>query len=255
MEDEFQIDLSHFRNYILNVKANIKYISVIVLIALYLTASERKTISLSFGGYDHPMSYIAEKILREAYGKIGIDIIIQEFPPERYQALANIGSFDGILFGGARIGDKFTDLVKVQVPLGYDDIVVFTKNKNAMIDGWDSLKPYRIGIMIGMPEIEKRTDGMSVSKVATPRQLFLMLNAERIDFVVLPRTLGLMAIKKLNLKTIRLVPVTLERWGMYHYLNKKNLKLVLIIEKVLTEMQLSGRIRSINQQIESDLLK
>jgi len=239
------------------MKRNLKRLSVLIITVLLLIAPEpeRKKISLSFGGYDHPMSYIAEKILRKAYARIGIDITIQEYPPERYQVLANIGSFDGILFGGAHIGDKFTNLIKVSVPIGYDDIVVFTKSTKSRIDGWQSLKSYKIGIMIGMPEIEKHTDGMQVNKVATPRQLFLMLNAERIDFVVIPRTLGLVAIKKLNMKTIKLIPKTLDRWGMYHYLNKKNSKIVPELKKILTEMQQSGYIRSINQQIESDLLK
>lgn len=224
------------------------------LLALSLPVSAADSVVLSFGGYDHPMSMTAETILREAYASFGARIVIWEFPPERFMLTANQGSVDGILFGGEDISLKYPNLEKIAVPLGFDEVVVFTKKTFFTVSGPESLRPYSIGLLIGMPEIQKMTAGMRVEAVATPVQLFRKLDAGRTDIVVFPKLFGLKIIRELGLSSVRALPGTLDRLGLYHYLVRGNANLPAVV-KALRAMERSGRIREVNRRMESELLR
>lgn len=230
------------------------YLALILIMLISSTAYPQRRILLGYGGYDHPMAATAEKILKEAYSSIGVSIDLEEFPPERFQVMGDLGRTEGILFGGESISKKFTNLAKIPVPLGYDDIVVFTKDVSFTVKNWDSLRPYKIGIMIGMPEIEKFTARMRIEAVANPRQLFLKLDQNRTDIVVLPKLLGMKTLKEMKLSSIKILPGRVDRWGLYHYLHKDS-KLIPEITKALEKMNDNGRIKFYNQQMENELLK
>jgi polar amino acid transport system substrate-binding protein len=229
-------------------------ISFLVLLCFPHSIEAGEKIVLSFGGYDHPMAVCAEQILREAYAMIGITIETKELPPKRYQFMANQGLYNGIVFGGGGIDKKFTNLVKIPVPLGYDEIVVFAKKTMITVKDWRSLAPYSIGVLIGMPEIERNLKGMNIQPVATPQQLFLKLQNERTDVVVFPKIFGFKIIKKMKLPSIHILPGILDRIGLYHYLYKGD-KRIRAITEALKKMERSGRIQEITHQLQANLMQ
>jgi polar amino acid transport system substrate-binding protein len=220
----------------------------VLLVGLWPWAGfAQPTIVLGFGGYDHPMARIAEVILREAYQSIGYAVDLKAYPPERHLMMGNAGRVEGILFGGENIGEKYPNLAKIPVPLGYDDVVVFTKTVQFSVDGWQSLRPFRIGILIGMPEIAKHTAGMRIQAVPSARQLFLMLDLGRTDLVILPRDFGLMTLRGLGTSSVRILPGTLARLGLYHYLFRSDPR-IQAITTALGQMERSGRILALDHQ-------
>lgn len=228
------------------------YTILFAVLLLRVSAPAGEPVTLSFGGYDHPMSKTSENILREAYASFGASIQLKEYPPERFMLTANQGLVDGALFGGEDIGIKYTRLEKIPVPLGSDDIVVFTKKVFFNVSGRQSLGPYSIGILIGMPEVQNLTAGMRVEPVASPVQLFRKLDAGRTDIVVFPKLFGLKIIRELGLSSIRVLPGALNRVGLYHYLVRGNANIPAVTQ-ALRSMERSGRIREFNRRMEAEL--
>jgi polar amino acid transport system substrate-binding protein len=126
-------------------------------------------------------------------------------------------------------------------------VVVFTKTVQFSVDGWQSLRPFRIGILIGMPEIAKHTAGMRIQAVPSARQLFLMLDLGRTDLVILPRDFGLMTLRGLGTSSVRILPGTLARLGLYHYLFRSDPR-IQAITTALGQMERSGRILALDHQ-------
>jgi polar amino acid transport system substrate-binding protein len=225
------------------------------------TLNAQETLILSRGS-DHPMGIVSERILTQAYQRMGIDIETREMPVARSLQMANAGQVDGELFRAAWIEKDFPNLIRIPVVLAHGLIVVFTKNVEFEVNGWNSLRPYSIGVQIGVKLVEAKTAGMQVVPMVTVEQLFRTLAFERKDIVVLPRAVGLMTLKtmkregfddNLPLQDIKLLKPPLERVEGYHYLHKKNEQLVPKMTAVLHQMDEEGLIQRIREQTEAEL--
>ncbi len=245
----------------------IVYTALLALVmgAATLHAQDRLVLGCR-GGTEALQAVIATRILTEAYGRMGIEIEARGYPGPRSLTLANRGGIDGELFRGDLDRDEFPNLIQVPVPILYSEIVVFTKDVKFEVMGWDSLKPYTVGIQIGIKEAESGTNGMRIEPVASAEQLFMKLAAGRNDIVVLPRNLGLKALKYvgaerpagINLKDfqgIKALEPPLQRDTIYHYLNNSHLELVPKITAVLKAMEEEGLIQRITEETEAEFLK
>ncbi len=132
---------------------------------------------------------------------------------------------------------------------------MFTKDVTFAVTGWDSLKPYTIGIRRGVVFAEKGTQGMLVDSVTDYRQLLLKLDAGRNDVAIMPRLSGLFELQKLHIQGIKLLDPPLITLELYHYLHKKHEALVPVLTKVLREINEEGRIRAIREHAIKELLK
>ncbi len=198
---------------------------------------------------------VVAKVLREAYQKIGIQITLNTFPAKRSLVMANEGDVDGDTHRIRGIEATYSNLLMVPVPVTVMEGMVFTKNVTFAVTGWDSLKPYIIGIRRGIFFAEKGTRGMQVESVTDYRQLLLKLDAERNDVVIMPRLSGLFELQKLQIQGVKLLDPPLVRLELYHYLHKKHEALVPLLTKVLQKMKKKGRIRAIRKQAIDKLLK
>ncbi|MCP4352592.1 MAG: transporter substrate-binding domain-containing protein [Desulfobacterales bacterium] len=208
---------------------------------------------LVFSKPDDPVANISEEILKEAYQKIGIRISTTTFPAERAIRMSNSGRRDGEVNRVKGLDERYPSLVMVPVEINILEGVVFTTNVSFPVTGWESLRPYNIGIRIGTKFAETGTAGMDVDKVPKNIQLFKKLSAGRNDIVVTSRLEGLWEIKKLGLKNIRILEPPLMKLSLYHYLHKKHIKLVPEIEKILKKMKQEGRILTIRKNFISKL--
>ena len=180
--------------------------------------------------------------------------------------MANQGGIDGELFRGNINRDEFPNLLCIPVPILNIEIVVFTKDVEFEVTGWDSLQPYTIGFQVGMKRIETGTKGMQVESVTTTEQLFMKLAAGRNDIVVLPRDLGMDVLKSMmvlgsdviNLNTLQGIKVLeppLYRDFLYHHLHSKHAELVPKITAALQEMADEKLIRHITEEVEAEFLE
>jgi polar amino acid transport system substrate-binding protein len=179
---------------------------------------------------------IAEAVLRQAYLRLGIGLVVDFMPGERSLVQANSGRTDGELYRRAGIERNYPNLIMVPVPIMHIDIVAFSKDKRLVVKDWESLRPYRLAYVRGIKIIEENTVGMSVSPVLSTRNAFSMIDIGRVDVVLALRAAGLEAIEALHLTGIGEHAPALASFPVYHYLNRKHADLLPALSAVLHQM-------------------
>jgi len=231
--------------------ASIATIVILLTIAARSHAQDRLVLSRSRG----PITAISEKVVSEAYKRLGIQVRIEKFPAERSIVQANNGKVDGEICRIKGVDATYSNLIMVPVVVNMFEVVVFTKDIKFSVTGWDSLKPYTIGIKIGAKFAEMGTKGMKVEPVASNKQLFLMLDLGRTDLVVASKVTGLYELKQLRIEGIQALVPPLGKKKLYHYVHKKHSSIIPALTKVLQEMEAEGRIEELRQEAITELLK
>jgi len=198
---------------------------------------------------------IGEKIMREAYKRVGnIDIQIIEQPAARALVTANSGEVDGELARIESLSNKLFNLIRLPTLIMNFDIVCFTKNKKISIDSVESLIPYRIGVQRGYVQVENVTKNLPKREIVTNNDsLFKMLENGRLDVVITDRVNGEITIEKFGFKSIKSAGPILETLPLYHYLHKKNKKLIPKLKIVLEKMERNGVIKNITKKTITDI--
>ncbi len=225
---------------------------ILILQATPLSATEKLVLSTF---ESDPFVTTAERIVREAYKKISIELEIHHFPGERAINMANYGETDGELFRIAGIDKQYKNLLMIPISVTGTEIIVFSKTVNFPVKGWDSLKPYKISFLKGFKMAETNTQGMRVFPTGSLETLFKVLDRGRVDIVIESRIGGLPVIKKYGFTGIKPLEPPLETVKVYHYLHKKHQYLVPRITKVLEEMDNKGVLKQIKQNVINEFLK
>ncbi len=197
----------------------------------------------------------SEVITRRAYKRIGIDVQIRKFPGERALRLANSGKVDGEVQRINGIAAKYHNLIQIHPAINYIQGTVFTLAKSFKVDGWESLRPYRIGYIRGIKFAENNTVSMNSLAVSDYQTMFQMLRKKRFDIIVSPRLNGIYQMKQLGIKKIKELNPAIMRFNLYHYLNNKHVALVPKISAVFKKMQASGELTKIRNQVITVLMK
>lgn len=198
-------------------------------------------------------SNISELVLREAYKKIGYQIFISPFPAKRSLLLANEGHGDGELFRIDGMEKKYQNLVKVPVAINQLDGMVMTRKVTFSVNGWDSLAPYTIAIRQGVKFSEAGTKGMKTKLHNTNMSLGRVLLGENdTDIAVIARVNGMEIIEELRRVNashdLKLLEPPIQSYPLYHYLHKRNARLVPKLAAVLDDMTKTGRIAEIRKE-------
>lgn len=196
-------------------------------------------------GHKHSMNSATLRVLEKAYRKLDISIELDKVPVARSIHIADAGVVDGELFRGKELGADHGNLIRIPVELFSGELTVFTKNYDIDIAGWDSLRGYRVGSHLGVKEIEAQSGDVDTIFGTRPESLFEMLKRGRLDFVILPRHVGLAILSEIKLTEIKVLSPALECYGLYHYLHNKHLDLVEPITTILQQMVDSGEVKAI----------
>lgn len=208
---------------------------------------------LKFAGiHNSIISEITQKVIKEAYSRMGIEISIDYYPAKRSLIISNEGiDYDGELHRIGGIEKNFPNLVPIPIPINLLEGVVVTNKVHFEINGWKSLKPYLIGVRRGIVFTTNGTAGMNRVVLNTNEHLFQMLDAQRIDIVVISRINALKYIPEEQRLKLKILEPPIEVYNMYHYLHKKNAHLIPKLTSILKEMQKEGII----QKIRNDFIK
>lgn len=185
------------------------------------------------------------QVLIEAYQRLSIKTHINIYPAKRSLTISNSGEADGEVVRIKGVEKKFKNLIRVKSSHCSMESQVYVKNVHFKLEGWKSLKPYKIGIVLGHLYAVNGTLGMDVTKVKTNESLLRMLDRGRIDVAITQTADALSVISKLKLQGIEGLEPMIAVWPLYHYLHKKNISLVPLIENSINEMQKEGRILEI----------
>jgi len=196
------------------------------------------------------MGMLFERILTEAYDRLGYDVTIERVPAQRALVMANSGTVDGEAGRVSVIELLNPNLIRVPTSLYTNTIVVYTREANIDTSlGWDALRPYSVTSLIGYKFIEQQVRTMRHTHVTDYEKLFTMLEGGRADLAVAEYMDSLPSFKRQHPKGVRVVMPPLSYNPMYHYLNRKHAKLVPLIDAVLEDMLREGRMDAIEQEM------
>ena len=196
---------------------------------------------------------ISTQVMTEAYRRMGIEISVAEYPGKRALLYANLGETDGELFRIAGIEERYRNLIRVPVVINRLDGMVYTKGMHFPVDGWESLRPYRVGVRRGILYSEKGTSGMGPFVANSYEGLFDALDKGVVDLAVMPRVNGLANWEKLQTMGIRMLEPPVHSEPMYHYLHKRHAELAPALTKALRQMEEEGLIQGIRERSLSTL--
>jgi polar amino acid transport system substrate-binding protein len=199
---------------------------------------------------------ICQRVLTEAYNQLGVEFSLKKYPSKRAFELSSHGELDGELFRMAHAEKQYLTLVPVPTPINVMSATAFSKRRDVQIEGWESLKPYRVGVPFGIILTDMAMQGMQRVAVGILPELIDMLENDGVEVVVLPYTLGLTQLAQAEAKTqnkskIREIdalhpPVAV--YPLYHYLNQKHQQWVPKLDDVLQKMAQQGRIAQIREE-------
>ena len=233
-----------------------KYVGVILVLGVLLITAEMgyaEDIVISTFDFQSPNVDVAEKVLTEAFTRIGHTMRLRRLPAERAIHTANDGKVDGELIRRDEMSSTYPNLIMVPVPIVIVDFVVFTKEKRFQVNGWDSLIPYKVGYRRGVKTVETNLTADTKSEaVSTLEQAFRKLDVGRTDVVVDTRLGGLVMLHQLGIEDTIVLEPSLIASPQFHYLHVKNQQLVKPLTKVLTQMEEEGVMQQIQQQVIED---
>lgn len=227
-------------------------ILIVFMISLLLVTAARAQTSLVINSDDGPpyatdnFTGICDKIMIEAFRRIGVPLKIVRLPSERALLNADEGIDDGNYSRVEGLEKQYTNLIRVPEEITRFEFVAFSRNKGINLSGWNSLKPYNVGLVTGWKILEYNiTDVKSLVMVKNGEMLFNLLKHDRADIVVYDRRQGMVLLQKLNADDIAILEPPLAVRSMYPYLNKKHKELVPLLAKTLREMKKDGTYKKI----------
>ncbi|MBX9817612.1 MAG: transporter substrate-binding domain-containing protein [Burkholderiaceae bacterium] len=186
---------------------------------------------------------LAQRVLIAAYKELGIEVSFTPLPIRRGYALAEAGEVDGL---GMTVSLELTpSLRRVEVPIAYEETVVWATRRDFVPNGFASLQPYLVGHIAGVRYFEQRLHGLRTDPATNLEALFRKLELGRTDVVTESRFNGCL-VKQLGLNKVVLLQPSLEVLPGYHFLHSKHAALQPRITAVLRRMEAEGSIKKIH---------
>lgn len=179
--------------------------------------------------------------------RLGITIQLQTIPAERALLNANTGIDDGDVCRVKGIELRYPELVFVPESFIQLKLQVFSNGPNFNVTGFESLRPYRVGILIGRKKLEENVIGVkSLSKFATDEEIVDALETNKIDLGIFEKSQGLRLTQGYG--KIKMLEPQLYHGVCYLYLNKKHQAWVLLFTQEIRKMKQDGSMKKIWQE-------
>ncbi|MBL4583813.1 MAG: transporter substrate-binding domain-containing protein [Pseudomonadales bacterium] len=191
--------------------------------------------------HTHDHQGLADKVLKEALGRIGYGLEVVVLPTERSLMMASSGAVDGELIRARAIEQKYPDLIRIPVSIFESDFVTFSYEGIDVSDGWSALKGQSVGVIIGMKMIEENIpEDALVTEVKNIQQLFDMVAKKRVKYAIFMRGIGENFLLSRGIHGVSASEQSLASTSAFTYLNKKNVHLVPKLTKALRKMKQDG---------------
>ncbi|WP_187170492.1 transporter substrate-binding domain-containing protein [Salidesulfovibrio onnuriiensis] len=188
-------------------------------------------------------------ILSEACTRANVSSTFVIYPMLRDLEEANNGNLDA---SGARSAEAirgYPNLVQVPVPIARMSIVFFSKEYRKLKPSWDSLAGLRVGVMRGQNTVSVLAGeaGVPFRSFSDPAKAFQLLEQDRLDAIIMPRSIGLSIVRDLGLQDILASPPIATR-DIYLSLHRKHADLVPLFSNVLRSMHRDGSMKRLAGQ-------
>ena len=184
---------------------------------------------------------IIDKLVVEAFQRIGKRACVSALPCERSLMNADSGIIDGdILRIPEVIATRYPHLVGVAEPLYSFPMSCFALRKDVRVRSLGDLLPLRVGHILGWKILEDQVKATQVLRVRGPEELFPLLNEDRADVVIYERLTGLKAADELGMKQIRVLDPPLIVVPQYLVLHQQHRALIEPLATALRAMKADG---------------
>jgi polar amino acid transport system substrate-binding protein len=190
--------------------------------------------------------------VHKIFQRIHIKSIEQTVPAERAVSMANMGETDADPYRIEGLEKDYPNLIRVPGSLYLSTIVASSTNPKLKIDGWDSLKPYRICARLGIKAVEERVKGMNVFFSRSTKSQAQMMLRGRCDVMIHHRG-EWMEINRAQLAGLYELSPPLEQRDLFLYVNKKHADLVPKLAEAIEKMREEGQWTELNNKIEAEI--
>jgi polar amino acid transport system substrate-binding protein len=181
-----------------------------------------------------------DRMLLEAFRRINRHIEFVILPSERSLSEANVGLLDGDHGRVAGLEKIYPNLLRVPEANMEWEFVAFAVKPGIVLNGWESLRSYHVGYIVGWKILEENVKAASLTKVTTPQQLFSLLKHGRVDLVIFERNGGGFQSREQNITGAYAIEPPLTRQKMFLYLNKKHADIVPALAEAIRDMKTDG---------------
>jgi len=189
-------------------------------------------------------------LMTDVFARVGLQVQIVLTPGERSLINANKGIDDGDLVRVPGMERLFPNLIMVpEVTLPFEIMVYSNPGSGIVITDWDSLLPYRVGIVNNWKILERNTTEVkSRIGVRTIELLFGLLKNRRTDVVIVDRFEGAYVARKLGIPVEMQMPPLIVA-DCHIYLNKRHSKLVPKVSAALIAAKKDGTYARLFKQV------
>jgi len=198
-----------------------------------------------------PDQAVGGQILIAVYAKLGVRVELVAVPAKRSLIESSEGRLDGEVQRVLDVENEYPTLLPVREPINYIEPSVFTRHVQFRVDGWESIRPYSIGIVRGVGSSERGTRGAPrVEAAPAMEQMMQMLANDRVDIAVNDLFSGLLVNARLGLdKQLRPLSPPLQHIDLYHFLHVSHRALIPEVERVVKQMRASGELERLRREI------
>ena len=220
--------------------------TLMLFIVLALTVTGHAAV-LQFGVTDSPPFStpdgrgLADRIVKEALKRHGIEVKTVILPSERSLINANEGVVDGDYIRTEGVQHTYKNLIMVPESVCDYEFTAFTKKPGVKLTSWADLSRYQVAFITGWKIFENNVKSTkSLTKVKNADALFELLANDRTDVVLIERKQGEMLVRKHRLENVRAINPPLAVRKMYLYLNSKHSALAPGIARQLLSLKQGG---------------
>jgi polar amino acid transport system substrate-binding protein len=190
-----------------------------------------------------------DRVVREAFNRIGVALEIVHLPAERSLQNANEGVEQGVFVRVEGMEKVYPNLRRVPEKISEYEFVAFSKRSDIRINGWESLRNYHVAIITGWKILEQNIQqSQSLIKVRDAALLFQALVDDKVDLVVYNKLDGYGAIKTMGLQGIHALQPPFATRDMFLYLHSSQQERIPELTEALQAMKRDGTYQILEQQ-------
>ena len=181
-----------------------------------------------------------DRMLKEAFARIGVEVRFVTLPSERSLIEAEHGVIDGDSNRVAGLEARYPHLIQVPESNMTYEFMAFATRPDMPIKSWADLNAMHVAHVIGWKIFEDNVSAFQVTKLPTSKQLFLFLQAGRADVALFDRIGGGFLLGQLKGKPVYAIEPPLAKREMFLYLHARHADKVPALAKALRAMKEEG---------------
>ncbi|HWR02988.1 MAG TPA: transporter substrate-binding domain-containing protein [Humidesulfovibrio sp.] len=182
-----------------------------------------------------------DRIVAEAFRRIGVPVKLVMLPSERCLQNANLGIDDGNYVRVAGLEKTYPNLIMVPEPVSEFVFTAFTRAPELKISSWADLRQRQVAIVNGWKIVERQLAGAPRLKTARDEEaLFALLDKGHAEVVVAGLHAGREIIRVRGYQGVRALSPPLAVEPMHLYLNARHAALVPKLSEALRAMRRDG---------------